>query len=481
MITGFWLNVGCVAICGQVAAAQVMSVGNPQRHPHEDCSGRVEPGFVNELMVELERKDQVAVGVLVSQEQNRLGACNGYPEWRLEPARVEMDVAEPSYAEVLASWQAHYGVLVDGARTECASYGRAVPRMMLGAMLAQQGGAKIDSVKVGQAVVVASGQQYSEAAAGDERLTHLGMFGYPLFEMGGCPPLEGLVAERAILIRELFPQFTARYQEGVFADQLFAVADYDGLGAWPDDGGGAYDHGFSAAMMALATTHENPAVAQIAYDSLLLAAEWSMHEPAVPNTNYTAKNIWVLAMGYRLSGDVAYRDAMIEKISLTVIPSMLTDFEAPFGEVDGVDGVRFSDLHPVARTPGRCFDGHNVQPWYHSINAWALVASYAALRDRGDDELAKWIEAYAVAAVDSLADEFLRLGGPSPKTKGPALGDVPIALLMGLIEMPDASQASRSAWKDAAWGLWNTGLYSIPDETRAFAAGMYVLLASKGN
>jgi len=280
-----------------------------------------------------------------------------------------------------------------------------------------------------------------------------------------------------MLMVDQFPQFIDVYETGRFAGLPFGVIDFDGLGPWPDDGGAGYDHGFTASMMAHGVQLADPQVRQRAYESLMLAADWATIEPCVPNINYTAKNIWGIAEAYALSGRPEQKAALLDKLSLSILPAMLTDFEAPFGEIDGVPGVRFSELHPIARTPGRCFDPHNVLPWYHSKNSWSLVSAYAALRDRGDAEAAA-LYPYAIAAVDSLASEFMTLGAPADRGDA-GLGDIPIAILMGLLMIPEAPPESVALWQDAAWGLWNTGYFAGPlPESRAFAAALMLRWAS---
>jgi hypothetical protein len=90
---------------------------------------------------------------------------------------------------------------------------------------------------------------------------------------------------------------------------------------------------------------------------------------------------WMLAQAYAVSGDVSYREAMVNLLELNFVPAPLMDQDSD-GEVDG-SSVRFDQLESeAAGIPGRTWDGHNGFPWYHSMNAWAMNEAYVALRDR---------------------------------------------------------------------------------------------------
>ncbi|MEM1448990.1 MAG: hypothetical protein AAGI22_07740 [Planctomycetota bacterium] len=447
------------------------------RAPRRMCSVEGLAELRARLQLAQEAEDVAQVTSILREGKRRLGTCNGYPEWRTEPPRAPIDPTPPSAAVVLGAWRGSHAAFLAMLPPDCPSYGRAMPRAALGGLVAHLAGEPIDTLQVTGFVATAVDQQTSERVTGPGLGTHRGMYGYPTFDLGsGCFPLQGIVARRMQDVVTGFPQFTAVYTGGRFAGRRFVVRDHDSLGGWPDDGGAGYDHGFTAAMMALATQHPEAAVRQAAYDSLMLASDWSISEPAVTNTNYTAKNVWAIAEAYGLSGRPELRASLMEKLRLSILPALLTDFEAPFGEVDGAPGVRFDGLHPIARVPGRCLDGHNVLPWYHSMNAWALVASYAALRDRGDVAEAAEVRPYAIAAVDSLAAELVDLGRPTQP--GAGLNDIPIALLLGLWAIADAEGIDRPAWTAAASGLWNAGYADQANGSNTFAAGLYVLWAS---
>lgn len=126
----------------------------------------------------------------------------------------------------------------------------------------------------------------------------------------------------------------------------------------------------------------------------------------------------------------------------------------------------FAALHPVARSPGRMWDSHNALPWYQSMNAWALLEAYVAFRDRynalgdaADRAMAERVRPYAFAALDNLAQEVLTVGLP---VGGEGITSWPFSLLLALWKIEAVEGAgSHPTWREAAWGIWNSGVFSI--------------------
>lgn len=190
------------------------------------------------------------------------------------------------------------------------------------------------------------------------------------------------------------------------------------------------------------------------------AADWSKEKPAVRNHNYTAKNIWVLAQMYSLTGNSNIRNALIEKLDKNLKPGVLMDANSD-GYVDGMQNQLFSYLTLTAQTPGRMWDGHNSNPWYHSMNAWAAVESYVAFRDNGDVALVNAIKPYMEAMLDNLATELTTQGPPFPPDEH--MWPIPYSLLTALWKVSAYENIPRPFWEDAAATLYNWGLFDTFD------------------
>jgi hypothetical protein len=87
------------------------------------------------------------------------------------------------------------------------------------------------------------------------------------------------------------------------------------------------------------------------------AADWALGRALVPNWNYNAFSVELLARAARATGEARYLDGAAEKALLGVLPGQLQD------------GPR----------AGRWLDPHNARPAYHSIMLHALAALTDAL------------------------------------------------------------------------------------------------------
>lgn len=87
------------------------------------------------------------------------------------------------------------------------------------------------------------------------------------------------------------------------------------------------------------------------------AADWALGRPLVPNWNYNAFSVELLARAARATGEARYLDGAAEKALLGVLPGQLQD------------GPR----------AGRWLDPHNARPAYHFIMLRALAALSEAL------------------------------------------------------------------------------------------------------
>jgi hypothetical protein len=240
------------------------------------------------------------------------------------------------------------------------------------------------------------------------------------------------------------------------------------------DGGAAYDHGWAGALMIeawLQTT--GPEDRSLFEASARLAAAWSAREPAVRNHNYTAKNIWLLAQLYALTGEAPYRDALLDRLERNLKPGVLMDRNAD-GLVDGMTHQPFAELNPVARHPGRMWDGHNSILWYQAMNTWAMTEAYCAFRDRGDTDEAADLRHLAIAMLDNMAWELTQIG-PGVDI-GEGAHPTPYALLVGLRKIAAVEQESHADWEAALAALWNTGYFESFEGRRSTAnCGLYLL------
>ncbi len=278
------------------------------------------------------------------------------------------------------------------------------------------------------------------------------------------------------------PSVCPGYDSGMWIGEQFLVEDFS---TNPPEYGGAaaYDHGWDAAMMVEAWIQETDPVRKATYEaSARLAADWSEVEPSVRNHNYTAKNIWVLAQLYAITGESRYKTELENKLDRNLKPGVLMDANSD-GFVDGMSNQPFSGLTLSAQTPGRMWDGHNANPWYHSMNAWAAVEAYVAFRDRGDTARAADIRPYMIAMLDNLAVELVTQGPPA--TSGEHMWPIPYALRTALWKVADYEIESHPLWEDAVATLYNWGLFNSIDTSvnnlsgRGTAAlGLYLVYLS---
>ncbi|MEL6358277.1 MAG: hypothetical protein AAFQ37_15270, partial [Bacteroidota bacterium] len=275
--------------------------------------------------------------------------------------------------------------------------------------------------------------QYTAANAPLPLVTHPGLYAYYYAGNNGGPcSLNGVPGSATAMLCQAVPELCVTYNNGQFAGRLFGVNDHQ----IQDDqiigdiGGAGFDQGWAGVfMLESALQQPDPTDREKYLASALLAGEWAMQHPLVTNHNYTAKLIWLLAQLYAVTGREDFKNSLVEKLESNLLPGVLMDIDED-GFVDGMaPPVAFADLHPIAQIPGRTWDGHNALPWYHSMNAWAMLEAYVAFRDRGNAELAVRYKPYAIAMLDNLAHEFLQIGLPQPD--GPGNRDIPLSLLLG--------------------------------------------------
>jgi hypothetical protein len=126
------------------------------------------------------------------------------------------------------------------------------------------------------------------------------------------------------------------------------------------DGGLQFDNGLcGVAILELYQATREPRYLQ----AVEAAADWAVRQPPVPNWNYNAFSVYLLAKAARAAGQPRYLESAKLKARLGVYPGQLTD--GPRG--------------------GRWADPHNARPAYHYILVRGIAALAAAL-DANDPE-----------------------------------------------------------------------------------------------
>ncbi|MFW6214070.1 MAG: hypothetical protein ACOC8L_14340 [Spirochaetota bacterium] len=484
---GAWFLLSLLLATG--CAAPTMGGGEPGT-PTAACRSGY-GGRTGEILVAMYNGDRAVAEAEIAAARSARGTEMGCPD---EPyLRVDAPPRKPTFQEVAERWSDLYSGQIESYLSEQIvdpPIGRTLAPIALGTYYARQAG--VDGTPDLLPTLEAyHDTQYAPRTAPDPPVTvngtfvPFGMFGYGWVPDKSTPGDDGVVIENAEELYANAPEAFVTYDAGRYAGTEFAMVDHVFLtGADPasgdlehygDIGGAAYDQGWVSALMMEASIEDEDEARRAQWRaSALLAADWAAEQPAVHNHNYTAKLVWMLAQAYAASGDFTYREAMLNLLELNLVHAPLMDHDSD-GIVDG-GTTRFADLEfDAARVPGRTWDGHNAAPWYHSMNAWAMLESYVALRDRGDTALALKYRPYAVAMIDNMANE-LNTHGVDPAA-APGSRDTPMALLWGILKLARYENVIFPGWEDAAWRLWNTDVYTVPG-AHAVAHGVFLLLSS---
>lgn len=382
--------------------------------------------------------------------------------------------AEPSLTTIAERWKTVHAPRFDMYRITCPDLGRNLASAVLGAYMARLAGDDTSLQPLAEVARMIEAQQYSARVAPAPLVAPPGVFGFVSAPSEDTCRLRGVPGEGVEAVCQAFPQLCIVYTGGLFAGRRFAIADTKPeIGLF--DGGMAFDQGWAGVMMIESALQQtNPDIKARFLSSALLAGNWAVAEPAVRNHNYTAKLVWLLAELYGLTGDPAYRNALLDKVKRNLQPGVLMDLNKD-GLVDGMDNRPFSRLTVVAQRPGRMWDGHNALPWYGAMNAVGMIEAYVSLRDRGDAAEAEELRPYAVAMLDNLSWELINLGVGSPDS--PGFRDIPVALLLGLYKIAAYENDPRPQWEQAAWALWNAGLANAFG-SNTINTGLYLLYKS---
>jgi hypothetical protein len=381
---------------------------------------------------------------------------------------------EPSLNEIINVWNS-VASEISNYEAECPRIARYENNLALGAYYAMQAGYFTDTAALAIIGEMMYAQQYAPWNITSPDPRNEGIFGYiHVDEINPCYP-GGVVGESVEALCNALPQYCVTYINGMFAGESFAVSGQDDANNW-FDGGLAYDHGWAGVQMIEASLLQNdPLLREKFLQSALLAGQYAVSEHCVKNHNYTSKLIWLLAELYALTGEDTYKNELNYKLEKNLIPGILLD-ENDDGIVDGTNPpAYFSQLYSPAATPGRMWDAHNSLPWYHAMNAWAMVEAYVAFRDRGDTQRAAELKPYAIAMIDNLAREILYQGVVTPDQLG--VRDITYALQIAVWKIAIYENEEHDNWESAMWAMWNTG-YFEDVSTHSICTGLFLLIKS---
>ena len=438
------------------------------------------PGDIENIQIAMLHGNQAEVKAAINQARNHRGTALGCPQDNYGPFEP-VDISKPALSEVADAWNNLYRYKLASQNFSCPVIGRQFPRIGVGAYYAHMAGYFDDLETLARGADILEACQYSAKYAPEPLVVTPGLYAY--YYGQGNDPCQLDPNSVAGSITQAFCQsgteFCLTYDKGIFSGYTFAVNDVDTVQNQliGDLGGAGYDQGWAAAFMLESILQQpDPLLKRKYQQSFLLAAEWAVKYPPVYNHNYTAKLIWLLAQAYAWTGREDFKAALIDKLERNLVPGILMDANDD-GIVDETNPpVNFSDLALVASRPGRMWDGHNALPWYHSMNAWAMLEAYVAFRDKGDVALAEKYRPYVLAMLDNLADEITTIGISEDKS-GAGWTDVPFSLLNGIWKIARFENEAHQNWENGAWAIWNSGAFEI-QASRGMNLGLYLLILS---
>lgn len=406
----------------------------------------------------------------INQGKNTRGFSLGCPQTSLSYSPG--NYTQPLLSNVADIWNSNHKPIIEGYNLNCPRIGRYENNAALGAYYAKLAGYYSDLGSLQSIGNMMEAQQYSTSNVSSVNNQHKGVYGYiHVGSLNSCYP-GGVVGSSVNSICNTIASLCTTYDSGLFGGEDFLIGDQSEADNFYD-GGIAYDHGWIGIQMIEAAIQQTDVVAKGKFkNSVELAALWAINEKEVKNHNYTAKLIWLLAEMYSWTGNIVYKDELNRKLDKNLLPGILMD---SLGYVKGTNpAIAFTDLTPIAQTPGRMWDGHNALPWYSAMNAWAITEAYVAFRDQGDDIRAAELKPYAIAMLDNLAWEINNLG-VIPDQLG--VRDLTYSLLIGIWKIAQYENETHANWKSAAWALWNTGYFDAYS-THSVCVGLYLIVLS---
>jgi hypothetical protein len=427
----------------------------------------------------VETGTQAQFAAAVEAAENTRGTMVGCPGSTYTYDTTRTPTA-PSFATVLANWNTQHVPNITSYSTACPDIGRNGSGYALATYYTALAGYPSNQTQLINIANMQLATQYSSSTVGGNPL-NAGSFGYIntspsnacyLTVNGGSQALGANVSNYCSTV----PANCITYTSGLFAGDTFLFNDIGDPDLVPD-GSMGFDHGWAGVMLLEATLQQNRSLYPQFQTALTLAGQWSINEPPVRDTNYTAKSVWLLAELYDETGNQQYYTALMYKLNHDMLVDILMpDPNNPANVYGMTPAMPFSSLTTVAQLPGRVWDGHNSLPSYMPMNAWALVEAYVALRDQGNTTDAATIRPYAIAILNNIAYEINVLGVPNlGKTQ------LPVALLLGQWKIADYEKvpggSGNTNWLNAAWKLWNSGA-ATTFGTGTPSAALYVLYLS---
>lgn len=413
-------------------------------NPYGSATAR---SVITEAML-YDTEHEVVAAINAAKEE--LGDYVGCPEQVFN--YLVPDFTPITLSDVEYIWKVKQAPGLASYRINAPDSGRRWPMVALGGYYATLAGYNANLPAMAQIAECMQAQQCTEETTGSADPLGLGVFGLAVIAPTDPWYSQGAIGQTTTFIAEQLPELTRPYTSGQFAGFRFVVADI-AIDRGFVYGGLAYDHAWAGLMM-IETALQQPdaAVAQKAWDSALLAADWATQQPPVANHNMNAKLICLLAQLYARTGDMEYRDTLIDQLKRGLIPGILMDQDLD-GLVDGMAHQPFSELCRLAQKPGRMWDGHNSTAPYQAINAWAITEAYAAFRDRGDTYRADQLRPYAEAMLNNLAAEINEQGVPLNRN---VITQMMHALLTGGWKVAAYENQPHPDWDQAIAALWNS-------------------------
>jgi hypothetical protein len=199
-------------------------------------------------------------------------------------------------------------------------------------------------------------------------------------------------------------------QNFMAAVEIEGIGDQVMLNGWVFDDLGAGGLYFDTGLIGVALLELYEATGETRYlESALMAAEWALEQPAVPNWNYNSFLVFFLARAYDVIGDVRYLDGATRFAQFGIYPGQLQE----------------------GQYAGRWVDPHNARLVYHYLIIRGL-GELVAVMPHDDPDLPQ------AAAVLSLAlrvrnAEIIEQGAAHPLTVLEVLARLALRLPEGRI------------------------------------------------
>ncbi len=169
------------------------------------------------------------------------------------------------------------------------------------------------------------------------------------------------------------------------------------------------------------------------------AADWALSRPCVPNFNYNAFSVWLLARVYGETREAKYLESAIEKTRIGVLPGLMEN--------------------------GRWVDPHNARAPYH----WIMVRALAVLEQvlPADHSYRPALSRGLESALNNITTEV--------RTRGVATQDG-----LGVLADVCCTRAAKPEWLAALAVLANATWEMTPSIEHAYSAGRYLRYRAGG-